>query len=108
MRDKSRPQCEVDVADQWTNWPSYHRCNHYAVVEEPHHDGTIWLCKVHSTVETKKRDAKAEEKYRRETREWMWKHRGPRLEAALREIAKGEMNDYAGYAQMVLDDVMKD
>lgn len=85
--------CVKEISTQ-DRWPSYHQCNHKAVV-----DGLY--CKIHSPAEVERRRAKAKAKYDKETKKW---HQPFEYRKALTEIAKGQLNDPAGYAQMILDE----
>ena len=93
--------CRAVVTRYIGNWPSHGQCLRKGTVEE---DGMLW-CKIHAPSEVKKRDQAKREKFDADLKRRMTQNAGPRLLSALREIAKGEMNDPAGYASMILEDL---
>lgn len=84
----------------FNNWHSY-QCSRKASV-----DG-LW-CKQHSPEATKKRKEQSRSNYeawsKEQNKKWaLEKLKGKALDA-LREIAKGELNDPVSYAQLILEE----
>jgi len=79
----------------------FHQCSRKAKI-----DG-LW-CRWHSPEYMAKQEAKRQARWAEESRKWERRRRTSELNekalAALIEIAKGEMNDPAGYAAMILEE----
>lgn len=90
-------RCRWEVADHSLRFPHYSQCSRKAVV-----DG-LW-CRQHSPEATEQRRKKTEE---RETAQWnarLMELYSRKMYEALEEIASGQLNDPAGYADMKLDE----
>lgn len=90
-----RERCKQEVPDRWTRWPSFHRCERYAVK-----DG---YCRQHHPDTVKAREQKSRDKWQKDWDRRRVELAGASFKKALEKIAAGD-NDPRRTAQKALDD----
>lgn len=89
--------CAMEVMRYIGRWPHFHQCSRKPTVGI--------FCKQHTPEASAERARKSDERWRAKwDREMRPHHRNDAFASALRAIAKGDMNDPAGYASMVLEE----
>jgi len=102
-RDPARDpdRCAARVTYYVGSWPRTKQCDRKGKHPE---DGHMW-CHQHRPSAVAERRRKHDEKHAAEYRRRRIEFAGPRLLAIVREIARGELNDPAGYAAMKLEEL---
>ncbi len=89
---------------RWQVWPNDRAPTPYQC-QRKHKPDSLW-CKIHNPYYMKEKQRKWQENYQKEYRASTRRFARPRkIEEALRKIAEGDLNDPAGYAEMVLQEV---